>query len=201
MTTHRQVVSALLDAGSHDENLVLATVVRITGSSYGGVGARMICHGDGSRVGLVSGGCLESDLAEHAGLVYKTGEARVISYDTRDDDDVPWGLGLGCNGLIEVLLEPLSPQQATDLAGLIDRALVADTPSVIATVIRSSGTETGSARVGAHALFHGGEIRSTADWGSGAELTDANQHVNDALTAGRRGVVRDIGPTEVAFEV
>ena len=201
MTTHRQVVSALLDAASHDERLVLATVVRITGSSYGGVGARMICHGDGSRVGLVSGGCLESDLAEHAQLVYKTRAAKVVSYDTRDDEDVPWGLGLGCNGLIEVLLEPLSPQQAKDLAGLLDRALAADTPSVIATVIRSHGLEKGAPQVGAHALFQGGEIQSIGDWGSGSDLTDANQHLGEALAAGRRGVVREIRSTEVAFEV
>ena len=201
MTTHRQVVSALLDAAWRDERLVLATVVRITGSSYGGVGARMICHGDGSRVGLVSGGCLESDLAEHAQLVYKTAEARIVSYDTHDDDDVPWGLGLGCNGLIEVLLEPLSPQQSKDLAELLDRALAADTPSVIATVIRSPGAEKGGPQVGSHALFDAGEIQSIGDWGSGSELTDASMHVGEALTAGRRGVVREIGSTEVAFEV
>lgn len=201
MTTHRQVVSALLDAALHDEHLVLATVVRITGSSYGGVGARMICHGDGSRVGLVSGGCLESDLAEHAQLVYKAREAKVVSYDTRDDDDVPWGLGLGCNGLIEVLLEPLSPQQARALAGFLDRALAADTSSVIATVIRSPGPEKSAPQVGSHALFQGGESESIGDWGVGSELTDANQYVGEALAAGRRGVVREIGSAEVAFEV
>ena len=201
MTTHRQVVSALLDAASHDESLVLATVVRITGSSYGGVGARMVCHGDGSRVGLVSGGCLESDLAEHARLVYETAEPKVVSYDTRDDDDVPWGLGLGCNGLIKVLLEPLSPPQARDLAALLDRALGADTPSVIATVIRSPDAERGTPQIGSHALFQLGEIQSIGKWGSGSELTDANRYVAEALAAGRRGVVREIGSTEIAFEV
>jgi xanthine/CO dehydrogenase XdhC/CoxF family maturation factor len=201
MTTGREVVNALLDAASHGETLVLATVVRITGSSYGGVGARMICLGDGSRVGLVSGGCLESDLAEHAQLVYTTGVAKVVSYDTRDDEDVPWGLGLGCNGLIEVLLEPLSSQQARDIAGLIDRALVADSPSVIATVIRSHDQENGGPRVGSHALLDGAEIRSTGDWGSGSALIDATQYVVEALATGRRGVVREIGSAEVAFEV
>lgn len=201
MTTHREIVRVLFEAASQGENIVLATVVRITGSSYGGVGARMICLGDGSRVGLVSGGCLESDLAEHARRVYATGNSEVVSYDTRDDDDVPWGLGLGCNGLIEVLLEPLSPRQASDVAGLIDRALAADSPSVIATVIRSHGSETGGPRIGAHALFDGPEIKSTGDWGAGSALIDATQFVLPALAAGRRGVVHDIGSAEVAFEV
>ncbi len=201
MTTHREIVSVLLEAASQGESLVLATVVRITGSSYGGVGARMICLGDGSRVGLVSGGCLESDLAEHARRVYATENAEVVSYDTRDDDDVPWGLGLGCNGLIEVLLEPLSPQQAGDVAGLIDRALAADSPSVLATVIRSHGSEIGEPRIGAHALFDGSEIISTGDWGTRSALIDATHFVLPALAAGRRGVVQEIGSAEVAFEV
>lgn len=201
MTTHREVVAALLDAASHRENVVLATVVRITGSSYGGVGARMICLGDGSRVGLVSGGCLESDLAEHAQRVYATGYPEVVSYDTRDDDDVPWGLGLGCNGLIEVLLEPLSPHQGMEVAGLIDQALAADSPSVIATVIQSHGPDIGGPRVGAHALLDNAAIRSTGDWGTGSALFDARQSVAEALAAGRRGVVREIGSVQVAFEV
>ena len=201
MTTHREIVTVLREAASQDENVVLATVVRITGSSYGGVGARMICLGDGSRVGLVSGGCLESDLAEHARRVYTTGISEVVTYDTRDDDDVPWGLGLGCNGLIEVLLEPLSPPQARDVAALIDRALAADSPSVVATVIRSRGSETGGPRVGAHALFDGSEIRSTGDWGGGSALIDAAQFVLPAFAAGRRGIAQEIGSSEVAFEV
>lgn len=201
MTTHREVVAALRDAASHRENVVLATVVRITGSSYGGVGARMICLGDGSRVGSVSGGCLESDLAEHAQRVYATGCADVVSYDTRDDDEVPWGLGLGCNGLIEVLLEPLSPQQAMEVAGLIDQALAADSPSVIATVIRSHGSDIGGPRVGSHALLDNAAIRSTGDWGTGSALFDATQYVSEAVAAGRRGVVHQIGSAEVAFEV
>jgi xanthine dehydrogenase accessory factor len=151
-------------------------------------------------VGLVSGGCLESDLAEHAQQVYKTGEVKVVSYDTRDDEDVPWGLGLGCNGLIEVLLEPLSPQQARDIAGLIDRALGGEAPSVIATVIRSHDSEIGGPRVGSHALL-GEAIHSIGDWGSGSALIDASQYVVEALAAGRRGLVREIGSAEVAFEV
>ena len=201
MTTHREVVATLLNAASHRENVVLATVVRITGSSYGGVGARMVCLGDGSMVGLVSGGCLESDLAEHAQRVYATGYAEVVSYDTRDDDDVPWGLGLGCNGLIEVLLEPLSPQQATEVAGLIGQALAGDSPSVIATVIRSHGSDAGGPRVGSHALLDNAAIRSTGDWGAGSALFDARQYVSEAVAAGRRGVVHEIGSVEVAFEV
>jgi xanthine/CO dehydrogenase XdhC/CoxF family maturation factor len=161
----------------------------------------MLVRKDGSVVGLVSGGCLESDLAEHARRVYATGCAEVVRYDTRDDDDAPWGLGLGCNGLIDVLLEPLPPSRARDVAALIDQALAGDAPSVIATVIRVPGSEPGFPTVGSHALLGGADIRSIGEWGTGSALADAAQHVVEALAAGRRGLVREFGPIEVAFEV
>jgi xanthine dehydrogenase accessory factor len=201
LTTHREVVDALSRAAAAGDSVVLATVVRVTGSSYGGVGARMVIRDDSSTVGLVSGGCLESDLAEHARRVRASGHAEVVTYDTRNDDDAPWGLGLGCNGLIEVLLEPLPPLQARDVAALIDQALSGDAPSVIATVIRAPDSTNGSPTVGAHALIRNAEVQSIGEWGTGSALTDAAHHVVDALTAGRRGIVREIGSTEVAFEV
>jgi len=201
VTTHREVVAALSRATKDSEPVVLATVVRVTGSSYGGVGARMVIRTDGSTVGLVSGGCLESDLAEHARRVYASGSAEVVRYDTRDDDDAPWGLGLGCNGLIDVLLEPLPPSRARDVASLIDQALAGDSASVIATVIRAPGSETGLPAVGAHALLGGDRMQSVGDWGTGSVLSDAAEHVDDALATGRRGLVREFGAVEVAFEV
>ena len=200
MSTHREVVDALscaADGGS----VVLATVVRVTGSSYGGVGARMVVRSDGSVVGLVSGGCLESDLAEHSRRVYATGCAEVVRYDTRDDDEAPWGLGLGCNGLIDVLLEPLPPAQARDVAALIDQALAGDAPSVIATVTRVPDPEASLPAVGSHALLGKGKVQSVGEWGTGTVLADAAEHVDEALAAGRRGLVREFGAVEVAFEV
>ena len=201
MTTHREVVGALSRAAAAGDSVVLATVVRVTGSSYGGVGARMVISTDGSTVGLVSGGCLESDLAEHARRVFGTGRAEVVRYDTRDDDDAPWGLGLGCNGLIDVLLEPLPPPRAGDIAALINQALGGDVPSVIATVIGVPGSEPGLPTVGSHALLGNAEIHSIGEWGAGSTLRDAAQHVVEALAAGRRGLVREFGTIEVAFEV
>src|SRR2546423_1981436 len=183
VTTHREVSGALSHAAADGDPVVLATVVRVTGSSYGGVGARMVIRTDGSTVGLVSGGCLESDLAEHARRVYATGRAEVVRYDTRDDDDAPWGLGLGCNGLIDVLLEPLPPARASYLAKLIDRALMADKPSVLATVIKTRDGE-GAPGIGAHALMIGNRIEKTGGWGTGDILAKATSDTNEVFTAG-----------------
>lgn len=152
MTTQRAIVDELARAAAAGQSVVLATVVRVVGSSYGGVGARMLVRVDGSTVGLVSGGCLESDLAAHARRLHATGCAEVVTYDTRADDDGVWGLGLGCNGLIDVLLEPLLPASAAALASLLGLALGAGTPSVLATVVHVDAPAPGAPAVGAHAL-------------------------------------------------
>src|SRR5512141_1253909 len=191
MTTHRAIVDGLQKSSAENDSVVLATVVRVTGSSYGGVGARMLVRGDGSTIGLVSGGCLESDLAEHARRVHEQGRAEVVRYDTRDDDDAPWGLGLGCNGLIDVLLEPLPPARAAYLAKLLDKALRADEPSVIATIIKARSDAAGSPSVGAHALITGNRIEKTGGWGSDNTLAHATANITEPLTAGRRGLVRE----------
>lgn len=200
MSTHREIIHALERAAAAGDSVVLATVVRITGSSYGGVGARMLVRVDGTTVGLVSGGCLESDIAEHARRVNSTGQSEVVRYDTLEDDDAPWGLGLGCNGLIDILLEPLNAEGATAVADLLQRALDADSPSAIATVIHVVDNDANSPAIGAHALVMDTSIVISGDWGSGFVLADASEGIGDAIKAGRRGLVRYYDGVEIAFE-
>lgn len=88
---------------------VLATVVRVLGSSYRRPGAKMLIFADGPSVGLLSGGCLEADVSAHAADVLAAGQPRLLTYDLRSGDENLWGLNLGCNGQIEVLLEPVDP--------------------------------------------------------------------------------------------
>ena len=90
---------------------VLATVVRVEGSAYRRPGARMLIESDGTAVGMVSGGCLETDLAERARDVLEAGSPRTVVYDMRSPDDIVWGLGLGCDGEVRVLLEVLDPRR------------------------------------------------------------------------------------------
>src|SRR4249919_2651810 len=87
-----------------NEPLVLATVVRTSGSTYAKPGAQMLIASDGEYAGLLSGGCLEGDLREHARLVAGTGAARIVSYDMRSQDDTLFGLGAGCEGAMDILL-------------------------------------------------------------------------------------------------
>src|SRR5882724_11085040 len=95
---------------------VLATVVATAGSTYRKPGARMLLMADGSYIGLLSGGCLESDLQIHAREVLESGVARAAEYDTRGPDDILFGVGAGCEGTMRVLLEPAGPGSTAETA-------------------------------------------------------------------------------------
>lgn len=89
------------------EPLVLATVVQTLGSTYRKAGAQMLIAADGRATGLLSGGCLEADLMERARGVLDSGKALIVDYDTRSSDDILWGIGLGCEGAMTILLTRL----------------------------------------------------------------------------------------------
>ena len=87
---------------------VLATVVDVAGSAYRLPGARMLVTDTEWITGSVSGGCLESDVVARAPDVIGNDAATVVTYDTTSDDDIVFGVGLGCRGVIRVLLEPVA---------------------------------------------------------------------------------------------
>lgn len=87
--------------------LTLATVIETAGSTYTKAGHRILIAADGEYQGLVSGGCLEHDLAHHARQVMESGAARVVDYDLRKEADELFGLGIGCDGVIRILLQRL----------------------------------------------------------------------------------------------
>jgi xanthine dehydrogenase accessory factor len=89
------------------EPLVLATVANTIGSTYRKAGAQMLIAGDGQAAGLLSGGCLEADLMERARTVLNSGAPMLVDYDTRGSDDVLWGIGLGCEGAMTILMQRL----------------------------------------------------------------------------------------------
>jgi len=111
MTLHRLL--PLYDrARLANEPLVLATVVRTGGSTYAKPGAQMLIASDGEYAGLLSGGCLEGDLREHARDVAATGKGRIVSYDLRSSTDQLFGLGAGCEGAMDILLSRVSAPEA-----------------------------------------------------------------------------------------
>ena len=109
MNEVRALINAFDDANAKGERCVLATIVSVEGSSYRRPGARMLVRQDGWTTGAISAGCLESDVIQHAMRVMKTGVAKLVEYNTAStSDEMAWGLGLGCNGIVRVLVEPLA---------------------------------------------------------------------------------------------
>ncbi|MBM6997740.1 XdhC family protein [Paenibacillus sp. DXFW5] len=127
---------------SESRACVVATIVDVDGSAYRREGARCLIHVDGEVTGILSGGCIEEDLREHAQEVLRTLEPRKLFYDFRIGEDEVWGIGLGCNGAITVWLEPFdpvrSPHAADRILGDLRRRVETREPYVVATVIGSS---------------------------------------------------------------
>lgn len=98
----------------------VVTIVKAKGSTYRRAGARMLMTLDGDMVGSISGGCLEGDVFEQAKKVMHSGEPVVAKYDTSSDDDAVWGLGLGCSGVVHVLIESLKDRNSDYLEFLSD---------------------------------------------------------------------------------
>lgn len=101
--------------------LALVTVLETEGSTYSKAGGQMLVSADGDFEGMLSGGCLETDLAEHAKSVIQDNKPAKITYDLSQDDGV-FGLGVGCEGVIHVLIEPLTQVSKYEpFAGLVKR--------------------------------------------------------------------------------
>ena len=101
-------------------SLALITVLSTEGSTYSKAGSQMLVNDEGDFQGMLSGGCLEGDLAERSKSVIASGIAEVINYDLRADDDV-FGLGVGCEGALRILIQPLSAEANYEpFAGLVE---------------------------------------------------------------------------------
>ena len=106
----RAVLDFLSAARRVGKRVGLATVVRVRGSAYRHEGAKLAVAEDGSTAGNVSGGCLEQDVREVALQVIRTGEPELRSYCSSADEVVAWDLGVGCEGQVDVYLEPAEPR-------------------------------------------------------------------------------------------
>ncbi|RBL88821.1 XdhC family protein [Chitinophaga flava] len=106
------IVKAYHTAQEQGIHCALATVVHVDGSAYRQPGARMLITENGALTGAISGGCLEGDALRKAQLAMLQQQPMLVTYDTTDEDDATIGVGLGCNGIIHILLEPLGPHCA-----------------------------------------------------------------------------------------
>ncbi|WP_255578188.1 XdhC family protein [Chitinophaga sp. sic0106] len=113
------IVRAYEVANRNGLRTALATVVHVDGSAYRQPGARMLVTENGELTGAISGGCLEGDALRKAQLVIMQQQPMLVTYDTTDEDDAQLGVGLGCNGIIHILLEPIVAADANNPIHLI----------------------------------------------------------------------------------
>lgn len=104
----KDIIRSFDEAQKQGKQTALATVVHVDGSSYRRPGARMLITEEGELTGAISGGCLEGDALRKALLVMSQKRSMLVTYDTMDEDDAKLGIGLGCNGIIQVLIEPIN---------------------------------------------------------------------------------------------
>lgn len=126
----RRVLDRLAELRSDGVPAALATVVRVRGSAYRREGAKLLVAADGSTVGNVSGGCLEADVREVALRVIESGRPELRAYCSGSDEVAAWDLGVGCEGQVEVWIEP-----ATGILAEERSLLDGDEPFAVCTLL------------------------------------------------------------------
>ena len=187
-----EILSRLAELKAAGRRAALATVVHIVGSAYRRPGAKFLIAETGDTLGSVSGGCLEADVREVAMGVLETGKPSLRHYSTGADEDIVWGLGLGCNGLVDVFIETATEGPLAELADSVRRIVTGDSPFVIATVVDGEGLGA-MAVIGPEGILRGSLGSADLDRSAAAQAR--------GLMAGGRSTVQAIGERRVFFEV
>jgi xanthine dehydrogenase accessory factor len=145
--------------------LALGVLVSTTGSTYRKVGALMAIAQGGDYAGVMSGGCLEGDLCEHAQGVISGGHARMVQYELNDPDEALWGLGLGCGGTLRIMLVRVGPANDWQPLNYFAQAHTEYRPACVGFVCASESVPIGSLVLpvcpGGHADWATPEVRDT----------------------------------------
>lgn len=107
MQTIQKMIEMILNT---DKPVVLAMVVNVEGSAYRKEGSWMLFQQDGTQHGVISGGCLENNLQSRARDLFETEKVEVVQYDLSAEDDLGWGRGAGCNGVVSILIRDIGRQ-------------------------------------------------------------------------------------------
>jgi xanthine/CO dehydrogenase XdhC/CoxF family maturation factor len=134
MKEFQTILKAYEQSIRDNRRVALATLVHVDGSSYRRPGARMLVTEEGQLTGAISGGCLEGDALQKAMLVLAQQQSRIVTYDTTDEDDDTLGVGLGCNGIIQVLMEPINPADPMNQLAFLEKVVSRRQKAVLVTL-------------------------------------------------------------------
>ena len=153
----KDILQAYEQAQKTGKRSALATVVHVEGSSYRRPGARMLVTEDGCLTGAISGGCLEGDALRKALLAIHQQQKKLVTYDTLHEDDLRFGVQLGCNGIVHILFEPIDARQPNNPLQLLKELAAERREAVLVT----SFSLTGSQQPGTCLLFTEALLLST----------------------------------------
>ena len=134
------IIQSYDTAVMHNKQTALATVVKVDGSSYRRPGARMLITEDGQLTGAISGGCLEGDALRKAQLAILQRRNKLVVYDTTDEDDLKFGVQLGCNGIVYILFEPVKPDDANNPINLLKKITQQRQDAILITAFNENST-------------------------------------------------------------
>jgi xanthine dehydrogenase accessory factor len=137
MKDQKAIIEAYRKIDLTQRKAAMATVVKVRGSSYRSPGARMLITDDGRWIGSISGGCLEGDALRKARQVMQDKKPLTVTYDTREESNQNLGIGLGCNGVIDVLIEPADPADKKNPVQLFEGLINTKEPLALATIFSS----------------------------------------------------------------
>lgn len=130
-----EILTRLAELKAAGRRAALATVVHIVGSAYRRPGAKFLIEETGETLGSVSGGCLEADVREIAKRVMESGVPSLRHYQTGADEDMVWGLGLGCNGSVDVFVQTATEGALAERSGDLRQLMAGDSPVAVLTVV------------------------------------------------------------------
>ncbi len=167
------IIKAYHEANASGVRTALATVVRVEGSSYRQPGARMLVTDTGQLTGAISGGCLEGDALRKALLAIEQQKNKLITYDTSNEDDIEFGVQLGCNGIVHILFEPIDYGKPFNPIDLLERLVSQRASAVMVTLFSLDRTQE---QPGTSLLYRDSDMQS-----NGLDFDSIKVHVFTAM--------------------
>src|SRR5256885_1849972 len=190
----REVLDRLALLAQAGRRAALATVVRVRGSAYRHEGAKLLVAEDGSTTGNVSGGCLEQDVREVCLQVIRSGRAELRSYCSSADEIEAWDLGVGCEGEVDVFIEPVTEPRSRERALLEGRR-----PFAVCGVMPGKGELPGKGEGGRGRLLVTSDVVE-GELGSADLNSRVAAHARTLLGTERSGL-HEVGGHTVFFDV
>ena len=178
----KTIIKAYDGAIGTGAKMALATVVRVEGSSYRRTGARMLVLDNGQWVGGISGGCLEGDALKRSRAAILNSKPTLITYDTTDNDPYQIGVGLGCNGIIDVLFTPLNISDLDNPVEILKKCISFNRETHILLTVTGVAGPSDDAKPGQVIKYDGPE--SLQQFKDGSLNTNLSQVILERLASG-----------------